>query len=217
MSFVAVHKLTFSYAPTRSPVIESVTFAMEAGEIVGILGPSGSGKTTILRLIAGLELPDGGSIAVDGKTLVDEATFVPPEERGVGMMFQDYGLFPHLTVAQNVAFGLHRLSRDEREHRRQQMVELVHLGEYERRYPHELSGGQQQRVALARALAPKPCLLLMDEPFSNLDAGLKDSIRGELREILQVAGMTSLVVTHDDEDVQAICHRTITVESLAEE
>lgn len=214
-NFLEVRNLSFSYTGAQSPVIESLSFGMQTGETVGILGQSGSGKSTLLRLIAGLEAPVGGSVVIDGSTMVDDGTWVPPEHRGVGMMFQDYGLFPHLTVLQNVAFGLHRLTRERREHRLQEMVDLVHLKGYERRYPHELSGGQQQRVALARALAPHPCMLLMDEPFSNLDAGLKSSIRDELREILRIAEMTALVVTHDDEDVEAICHRTILMKSLA--
>jgi iron(III) transport system ATP-binding protein len=217
MNFLEVRNLSFRYAAGQSPVIESLSFGMRPGEIVGILGRSGSGKTTLLRLIAGLEAPGGGSVVIDGRMMVDDDTWVPPEHRGVGMMFQDYGLFPHLTALQNVAFGLHRLTREQREHRLKEMVDLVHLKGYERRYPHELSGGQQQRVALARALAPHPCMLLMDEPFSNLDADLKDSIRGELREILRIAEMTSLIVTHDDEDVQAICDRTMMVESFAKQ
>ncbi|MFZ5827354.1 MAG: ABC transporter ATP-binding protein, partial [Bacillota bacterium] len=147
--------------------------------------------------------------AVSGRTVVDSRTFVQPERRGVGMVFQDYGLFPHLTVAENVEFGLHRLSRQQRRARVKEMFELVHLEGYGERYPHELSGGQQQRVALARALAPQPSVLLMDEPFSNLDAALKQSIRDELREILSRAKMTCLLVTHDQQDVEAICDRTI--------
>lgn len=178
---------------------------MNQGEIIGIEGPSGSGKSTLLRLIAGLEVPFEGTITISGKTVVDPSTFIPPENRGVGMVFQDYALFPHLTVAENVEFGLHRLPKKQRGARMEEMLELVHLTGFDKRYPHELSGGQQQRVALARALAPKPSILLMDEPFSNLDAELKSTIRGELRDILQKANMTCLFVTHDHADVVAIC------------
>lgn len=209
MNMVEIEKLSFAYPGTKSPVFQSLSFAVADRAIVGILGPSGSGKSTLLRLIAGLETPTSGSIAVAGQTVVDDRRFVQPEKRGVGMVFQDYGLFPHLTVAQNVAFGLHRLSREQRRKRLQEMFELVHLEGYGERYPHELSGGQQQRVALARALAPQPKVLLMDEPFSNLDAALKQAIREELREILQRAQMTCLLVTHDEQDVAAICHQTI--------
>jgi len=209
MSYLQVKNLSFAYNRSDSPVIHRLTFAVEKGEIVGILGPSGSGKSTLLRLIAGLETPTEGRIRLDGQTLFDAATFVPPERRGIGMVFQDYGLFPHLTVAQNIEFGLHRLPRQEVRERVEEMAELVHLAGYERRYPHELSGGQQQRVALARALAPQPAVLLMDEPFSNLDADLKAAIRTELREILSRAEMTCIFVSHDQQDVEAICDRTV--------
>ncbi len=209
MSFVDVRNISFTYAASQPPVIHDFSFSMEKGETVGILGPSGSGKSTLLRLIAGLESPRAGAVVIAGQTVVNERTFVLPEKRGVGMVFQDYGLFPHLTVAENVEFGLHRLSRGERRARAKEMFDLVQLTGYEGRYPHELSGGQQQRVALARALAPRPSMLLMDEPFSNLDTNLKASIRSELRAILDRADMTCLFVTHDQNDVEAICHRTV--------
>ncbi|HYG60096.1 MAG TPA: ABC transporter ATP-binding protein [Symbiobacteriaceae bacterium] len=211
MSFVEVRNISFAYSRRQPPVIHDFSLSMDKGEFVGILGSSGSGKSTLLRLIAGLETPSAGAVVISGQTVVDERTFLPPEKRGVGMVFQDYGLFPHLTVAQNVEFGLHRLSGAERRARLTDMFELVKLTGYERRYPHELSGGQQQRVALARALAPKPSILLMDEPFSNLDADLKGAIRRELREILDQAAMTCLLVSHDHQDVEAICHRSVTM------
>jgi len=211
MSFVEVQRISFAYEPNEAPVINNLSFSMEKGETVGILGPSGSGKSTLLRLIAGLETPLTGTVKIDGRTVVDQHTFILPEKRGVGMVFQDYGLFPHLTVAENVEFGLHRLSRSDRRARLAEMFDLVQLCGFERRYPHELSGGQQQRVALARALAPRPSILLMDEPFSNLDTDLKASIRRELREILDKARMTCLFVSHDQHDVGAICHRTVVI------
>ncbi len=209
MGFVAINELTFTYISKKLCVIDDFSFSMNKGEIVGVVGESGCGKSTLLRLIAGLETPLGGKIDISEVTVVDSRTFVPPERRGVGMVFQDYALFPHLTVAKNIEFGLHRLSRSARSARVKEMVELVKLTDLENRYPHELSGGQQQRVALARALAPKPALLLMDEPFSNLDAALKSAIRSELREILKKAEMTCLFVTHDQQDVDALCDRTI--------
>ncbi|WP_027086198.1 ABC transporter ATP-binding protein [Cohnella panacarvi] len=209
MSIVAINKLTFTYSSKKLCVIDDFSFSMNKGEIVGVVGESGCGKSTLLRLIAGLETPLSGKIDISEVTVVDSRTFVPPERRGVGMVFQDYALFPHLTVAKNIEFGLHRLSRSARSARVKEMVELVALAGMENRYPHELSGGQQQRVALARALAPKPTLLLMDEPFSNLDAALKAAIRSELREILKKAEMTCLFVTHDQQDVDALCDRTI--------
>lgn len=206
---VEVENLSFAYAKRQKHIIEQCSFTVEQGEIVGVLGPSGSGKSTLLRLIAGLELPGSGSISIRGVTVVSERTMIPPEHRGVGMVFQDYALFPHLTVAKNIEFGLHKLSRTDRIKRRTEMIQLIQLSGLEGRYPHELSGGQQQRVALARALAPRPNVLLMDEPFSNLDAELRQAIRDDVRTILKKAGMTCLLVTHDNADVEAICDRTI--------
>jgi iron(III) transport system ATP-binding protein len=213
MKVVEMHRVSFTYAGSSDLILQDVSLDVGQGEIVGLLGPSGSGKSTLLRLIAGLEAPTAGRIAVCGKTVADRTTFVPPERRGIGMVFQDYALFPHMTVARNIEFGLHRIPRGERKQRVRQMLELVQLPEYGSRYPHELSGGQQQRVALARALAPKPSLLLMDEPFSNLDAALKADIRRELRDILRRAEMACLFVTHDREDVEAICDRSITIDA----
>jgi iron(III) transport system ATP-binding protein len=209
MSFVEISNLTFGYDRKQASVIENFSLSMNKGEVTGILGPSGRGKSTLLRLIAGLETPLEGSIAIDDRTIVDKHTFVPPEIRGIGMVFQDYALFPHLNVSQNIIFGLHRLGKADKHKRLRDMVELVQLAGYEQRYPHELSGGQQQRVALARALAPRPSLLLMDEPFSNLDTELRENIRSELLHILRKAGMTCLFVTHDRQDADAICDRTV--------
>ncbi|TCP57917.1 iron(III) transport system ATP-binding protein [Tumebacillus sp. BK434] len=209
MSIVETHNLSFAYAKRQANILDGVSISIQKGEIVGIAGPSGSGKSTLLRLIAGLETPQAGTISILGRIVTGAEAFVPPERRGVGMVFQDYALFPHLTVAKNVEFGLYRLGREERKARMQEMLELVELTGFEKRYPHELSGGQQQRVALARALAPQPVILLMDEPFSNLDAGLKAAIRSDLREILKKSEMTCLFVTHDQQDVDAICDRTI--------
>ncbi len=213
MSFVTVDQVTFAYPSVRKPVIDRLSFAMERSEIVGVLGRSGSGKSTLLRIVAGLEAPSGGRIAIGGRTVLDDRTFVQPEARGVGMVFQDYALFPHLTVGKNILFGLHRLPRSQRAARMREMLELVKMSEYEERYPHELSGGQQQRIAVARALAPRPALLLMDEPFSSLDAELRSAIRGELRDILKRTETTCLLVTHDQQDVHAICDRIIRIGS----
>src|SRR5215207_4844513 len=153
---------------------------VERGEIVALLGPSGCGKTTMLRLVAGFERPDAGEILLDGTRVAGSGTWVPPERRRVGMVFQDYALFPHLRVAENIAFGLPRRSRDGR---LPELMRLVGLDGFEQRFPHELSGGQQQRVALARALAPEPSLILLDEPWSNIDPLLRGSLRDELAEI----------------------------------
>ncbi|MEX1028793.1 MAG: ABC transporter ATP-binding protein [Paenibacillaceae bacterium] len=213
MNYVTVQDLTFRYTRHHDPIIDGLSFTMKQGEVVGILGPSGSGKSTLLRLVAGLEIPEKGSISIDGRVIVDNSFCMDAEKRGVGMVFQDYALFPHLNTTDNILFGLHRLSRAERQRRLQEMLELVQLTEYAKRYPYELSGGQQQRVALARALAPRPSILLMDEPFSNLDASLKESIRDELRELLHKAEMTCLFVSHDQADIDAICDRSLQMDN----
>ncbi|GEB32163.1 MULTISPECIES: ABC transporter ATP-binding protein [Brevibacillus] len=209
MSFFQLENVTFGYDTGSGPVVRDFSLRMEQGEIVGILGSSGCGKSTLLRLIAGLEAPAGGRILIAGKVLVDPRQFVEPEHRGVGMIFQDYALFPHLTVEQNILFGLHRLTKREREQRLGEMLSLVQMEGYGKRYPHELSGGQQQRVAFARALAPRPAILLMDEPFSNLDADLKKKIREDLKQLLRHAHITTILVTHDKEDAETICDRII--------
>ncbi len=187
------------YGPTRA--VDGVELEVEPGSVCALLGPSGCGKTTTLRLIAGLEQPDAGTIAIGDRVLCGPDGFVPPEDRRIGMVFQDYALFPHLDVAGNVGYGLGR--RPDRG-RVAKVLELVGLAEVADRPVHELSGGQQQRVALARALAPTPDLILLDEPFSNLDAGLRDRLRQEVREILGRAGVTALFVTHDQAEALSI-------------
>ena len=186
--------------------LSDLTLDVADGEILLIVGPSGCGKSTALRLIAGLETPDQGEIEISGQ-VVAGSRWVPPEQRGVGMVFQDYALFPHMTVAQNVAFGLQRWPRASRAPRVAEVLELVNLGRHAQRYPHELSGGEQQRVAIARALAAKPHLLLLDEPLSNLDAELRAEMRVELRRVLKTAGITGIMVTHDQEEAFAIADR----------
>ncbi|MEC1524925.1 ABC transporter ATP-binding protein [Neobacillus niacini] len=216
MKILEIKGLTFSFTKSKEPVINDFSFSMNKGEIVGILGQSGSGKSTLLRLIAGLEIPNKGAIHIAEAPVVTEKLFVQPEDRSVGMVFQDYVLFPHMTVKDNLLFGLVRTSRNERKSRLKEMLELVQMEEFELRYPHELSGGQQQRIALARALAPQPKVLLMDEPFSNLDSDLKDSIRLELRSILKKTGITCILVTHDRNDVEAICDRSISMSRIGD-
>ncbi|RJX41629.1 ABC transporter ATP-binding protein [Paenibacillus pinisoli] len=217
MSFVSIHALSYSYPGTAAAVLNDFSLDLEQGEVVGLLGQSGSGKSTLLRLIAGLEAPSQGEISIQGETMSSRHKFVQPERRGVGMVFQDYALFPHMNVSRNIAFGLRGLSRNERKNRVTDMLELVKLADYGHRYPHELSGGQQQRVAFARALAPSPRLLLMDEPFSNLDSELKNGIRKELKELLHQTGITSILVTHDHEDAEALCDRIIRMTSFMPE
>jgi iron(III) transport system ATP-binding protein len=186
------------------PAVRDADLCVERGELVALLGPSGCGKTTLLRLIAGFERPDGGEIRLDGVAVSGAGAWLPPERRRVGMVFQDYALFPHLTVAENVGFGVPGRRRADRLRR---LLALVGLAGVEDRYPHELSGGQQQRVALARALAPEPSVVLLDEPWSNIDPLLRGTMRDELAAILRAIGVTVVLVTHDREEAFSIADR----------
>ncbi len=203
-SVIQLDGVSKRYWPGPVSAVDGVSLEIERGEIVTLLGPSGCGKTTTLRLIAGFEVPDEGTIAVGEKIVAGERSWCPPEKRGVGMVFQDYALFPHLTVGENVMFGLDRLPRRQRRARAEEALATLDLRGTLDRYPHELSGGQQQRVALARALAPEPVVILMDEPFSNLDAHLRDQVRDEVVGILRRTGVTCIFVSHDQRDALAI-------------
>ncbi len=194
-----------SYGET--PAVADLSLEVGDGEVFCLLGPSGCGKSTTLRLIAGLEAPDAGSIEIGGTPVAGGGTWLPPEERKVGIVFQDYALFPHMRVRENVAFGLRGWSRRDARRRVDEVLELVGLYGMEERYPHELSSGQQQRVAIARALAPEPEVLLLDEPFSNLDLDLRRRIRQDIRRILREAGITAIFVTHDQEEAFYIADR----------
>lgn len=191
-----------SYAARR--VLRDLSFVLNTGDIGCLLGPSGCGKTTVLRAIAGFEPITGGEIVLNGERVSAPGFIVPAEKRRIGMVFQDYALFPHLNVAANVGFGLHGQSRTERNKRVEELLQTVGLGGSGQAYPHELSGGQQQRVALARALAPCPNLLLMDEPFSNLDVELRERLSLEVRDILKQQGATAIIVTHDQHEAFAM-------------
>jgi iron(III) transport system ATP-binding protein len=191
------------YHPAQPPAVDDLSLTVYRGEVLCLLGPSGCGKTTTLRLIAGFETPDTGTVLIDNQVVAGPNRWTAPEKRGLGVVFQEYALFPHYTVEQNVAFGLHKFPRRERAGRVAEVLDLVGLGTMAKRYPHELSGGQQQRVALARALAPKPVVVLLDEPFSNLDADLRVQMRLEIRRILHESGSTAIFVTHDQQDAMA--------------
>ena len=201
--------------------VDGASLCVERGEVVALLGPSGCGKTTLLRLIAGFADPDAGTVEVANRAVAGRGTWIPPEERRVGMVFQDYALFPHLDVAANVGFGLPRRTRASRV---AELLSVVGLQDLGRRYPHELSGGQQQRVALARALAPSPELVLLDEPWSNVDPFLRESLRAEVAAIIRPLGVTVLLVTHDREEAFSLADRialmrdgTIVQEGTSEE
>ena len=187
--------------------LDDVSLRLMPGEVLSILGASGCGKTTLLRTIAGFEAVDGGELYLQSSLVSNADHHQPPERRNIGMVFQEYALFPHLTVAQNVAFGLNGMSKDEQRHRTQDALELVRLDTLHARYPHELSGGQQQRVALARTLAPSPIAVLLDEPFSNLDAGMRQDVRQEVEAILRGKGIAAMFVTHDREEAFAFADR----------
>jgi len=189
---------------TDEHVLEQISFSLQQGDIACLLGPSGCGKTTALRLIAGFETPSKGRIRINDQLMSQPHAVVPPEKRQIGMVFQDYALFPHLNISDNIAFGLHALERKARERRTLEMLETVGLDSRAKAFPHELSGGQQQRVALARALAPKPALLLLDEPFSNLDVELREKLAAEVRDIIKFEGITALMVTHDQHEAFAM-------------
>jgi len=185
------------------PVVDGLSFSLGQGEILALLGPSGCGKTTILRMIAGFEAPDCGRIFLHGL----DVTGLPPQQRKIGIVFQDYALFPHMTVLENIAFGMRAVPRGERPAKAVRWIRLLELENLEQRYPHELSGGQQQRVALARTLAAEPDLVLLDEPFSNLDAALRNSTRKEMRRLFKERGVTAILVTHDQSEALSFADR----------
>ncbi|OQA47630.1 MAG: Sulfate/thiosulfate import ATP-binding protein CysA [Chloroflexi bacterium ADurb.Bin325] len=200
MTTLQVDQLTKRFAGVERPVVHDISFEVAEGEILALVGPSGCGKTTTLRLIAGLERPDSGVIRLGGRVVASDTIQVPPERRDVGMVFQDHALFPHLSVFDNVAFGLRGLSRSARRARVAELLELVGLRGLAARYPHALSGGERQRVALARALAPQPVVVLMDEPFSSLDADMRLEVREQVRGILKTLHTTAVFVTHDQDE-----------------
>ena len=203
---LAFDRVSHAFSPA-APTLHDVSLAAEPGEVLCLLGPSGSGKTTLLRIAAGIEPQTHGTVSLNDREIAGPNVFLPPEKRSIGLVFQDFALFPHMTILDNLRFGLTARSREEA--RREAMISLARVGleHYAGAYPHILSGGEQQRVALARAIAPRPAVLLMDEPFSGLDSRLKDSVRAETLEILRRSRVTSMVVTHDAEEAMRMGDR----------
>ncbi len=208
MAMIELKNLTKTYPEQQRPAVFNVNLAVEEKAIITLLGPSGCGKTTLLRLIAGFERPDSGEVVLNGHTVAGKGIWLPPEKRGLGMVFQDYALFPHLSVEKNIGFGYR--GKDKKEQIRS-MLERVDLAGYEKRQPYELSGGQQQRVALARALIRNPVVVLFDEPFSSLDAKMREQMRGDLKRILKTAQTTAIFVSHDQKDALAISDEIVVI------
>lgn len=210
MSVLKINQIKKSYPEFT---LQPLSFEVSSGEVLALIGESGSGKTTLLRTLAGFETPDEGEIHLSGKCLVDDEIFVAPENRKIGLIFQEHALFPHLTVEKNIRFGITHLSKDSQKKRIQELLEMVNLPGYGKRYPHELSGGEQQRIAIARALAPRPEVLLLDEPFSNLDALIKDQVRGEIHRIIRASGIPAVLVTHDMNDAYAVADQILVLQN----
>lgn len=213
MNILKARSLNKQYSGTTERAVQDFSICVEKGELVALLGESGCGKTTVLRMIAGLEMPDSGILEIGGKRVFDPQTFVEVENRKVGIVFQEHALFPHKTVAGNILFGLHKLKRSHAMKRMEEVIRLAGITGLEKRYPHQLSGGQQQRVALARALAPEPELILFDEPFSNIDSLLKSKLREQISTILRKTQTTAIFVTHDTTDALAIADRVLVMKN----
>ena len=208
---LSVNNLKISFDDNH--VLDGFNLQLESGDIFALLGDSGSGKSSALRFIAGLENAQLGSVALDGNDLSDSGSHsVKPELREVGMVFQDYALFPHMTVFQNISFGINHLSKKEKIEKVESLLDLISLEGIEKKYPHQLSGGEQQRVSLARALATSPKLLLLDEPFSSLDKSHRDQLVKEVRDILKKAGVTSILVTHDESEAKEFADKVGKIE-----
>lgn len=212
MSLLEVHGISKTYRRGDAAALAEVSFCLEERHVLALVGASGSGKTTMLRILAGLEMPDAGEVRLDGRMIAGAGSGVAAERRGIGMVFQNHALFPHLTVEKNVLFGVRKMAKPEKGRLLAELLELVGLPGMAQRYPHELSGGERQRVALARALAPGPQLLLLDEPFSSLDMRLKQAVRDETREILRARGTAAVFVTHDTEDSLAVADRIVVMQ-----
>lgn len=208
---ILLKDICFKYDNATDETLNGVNLELKDGEVLAVVGPSGGGKSTLLRVIAGLEKPSKGEMFLGDKVIIGNRTFVNPENRGIGMLFQDYALFPHLNVRKNIEYGISNMPSTDKKNRVREMLKLVDLSGFEKRFPHELSGGQQQRVALARALAPQPKILLLDEPFSNLDTHLLETVREELFHIIRSIGITTIMVTHNLDDAETQADRIVSI------
>jgi iron(III) transport system ATP-binding protein len=208
-NILVLQDLTKTFNTDKTVAVSELSLNIKRNSITAIVGESGSGKTTLCRLIAGLETPDKGSIQINNKVVSSTTVFTPPEKRNIGMVFQDYALFPHLTLYKNIAYGVTK--RVDKAKRVIDLLDLVGLKDLEKRYPHQLSGGQQQRVALARALAPSPDILILDEPFSNLDANFRVKLRKEIFQIIKQTQVTALFITHDTDDATAVADEIVII------
>jgi iron(III) transport system ATP-binding protein len=211
MHILELQNISKTFSGSDHAAVKDFNLKISKGEIVALLGESGCGKTTILRMIAGFETPSSGTVILNGETVSDGKIFKAPQERQVGIVFQDYALFPHKTVMENVMFGLFRMTREKARGKAKQIIELSGLQGLEKRYPHQLSGGQKQRVALARALAPEPRIILFDEPFSNLDSMRKAHMRSEIEKIIRKTEATAVFVTHDTKDVFSVADKVAVI------
>ncbi|MGM0445885.1 MAG: ABC transporter ATP-binding protein [Bacillota bacterium] len=211
--FLEMKDIDFYYNKKENNILDQFTLSIKNGKTLSILGESGSGKSTILRLIAGLEKPSKGKILIDGEIMNGNNTFIPPEKRKVGMVFQDYALFPHMSVYENINFGISDLPKDIRKNKITDTLKLVELLEFKDKYPHQISGGQQQRTALARAIVTEPKILLLDEPFSNLDTNLKHNIRNKLSKIISKINITTIIVSHDKQDALSLADELIVLKN----
>lgn len=209
MSMLKIRGLTKMFTRSDAAAVNDFSLDVKRGDIVALLGESGCGKTTILRMIAGFETPTDGEIWLGDKLVCSRHVFIEPENRGVGIVFQDYALFPHMTVLENITFGLFKRPKRQQQEQAASIMELTGLTGLEKRYPHQISGGQKQRVALARAMAPEPAIILFDEPFSNVDTALRRQIRYDIKEIIQKADLTAIFVTHDTRDVMVLADHVV--------
>lgn len=213
MSFLDLQNISYSYPNSKKTILDNFNLQIDTGESIAIVGESGSGKSTLLRLIAGLEKPSLGSISMHGKIVSDANNFIAPAQRKVGLVFQDFALFPHLNIAENIAFGLSKKN----DALVQELLSEMMLTGYEKKYPYQLSGGEQQRVALARALTLNPELLMLDEPFSNLDTMIRQSVRNFVKELIQKKNIASILVTHDLEDAKQLASRIVVLRNGKQE